>query len=63
VPAHRDRNVAVVESIERGDVALARHAERVAHAMDDELINQDFGGRPRAVVGAHGHLRIIWLPL
>jgi hypothetical protein len=35
----------------------------VAHAMDDELIDQDFGGRPRAVVGAHGHLRIIWLPL
>jgi hypothetical protein len=48
-----------VERIERGDVALARHAERVAHAVDDELIDQDFGRRPRAVVGAHGSLRFI----
>ncbi len=53
VPADGDRDVAVVEGVERRDIALARHAEHVAHAVDDELIDQNFAGRPGAVIGAH----------
>jgi hypothetical protein len=29
----------------------------VPHAVDDERIDQDFGGCPGAVIGAHGSLR------
>ena len=53
--SHRDR--AVVQGIERGDIALARDAEDMAHAMDDELIDQHLAASPRSVIGAHGILR------
>jgi hypothetical protein len=55
---HRDR--AVVQGIEGGDIALARHAEYVAHAVDDELIDQHLAARPRSVIGAHGILRSVY---
>ena len=45
-----------VERVKRCDIALARNAEHVAHAMNDELINQDFAGRSGTVIGAHGAL-------
>ena len=48
---HLDR--AVEHGVERRDVALARHAEHVARAVDHELIDQHFGGGPRSVVGTH----------
>ena len=35
-------------------VAFARHAEDVAHAVDHQLVDQDFAAGPRAVIGAHG---------
>ena len=50
-------DVAVVEGVERGEIALARHAEHVPHAVDDELVDQDFAGGPGAVIGAH-----CWVP-
>ena len=53
LPADRDRDVAVVEGVERRDIALARHAEHVMHAVDDELVDQDLAGGPGAVIGAH----------
>ena len=43
----------VVEGVERREIALARHAEGVLHAVDDQLIDQDFAAGPGAVIGAH----------
>ena len=54
MPADSDGDIAVMKGIEGRDVALARHAEYVAHAVDEELIDKDFGGRPGPVIGAHG---------
>ena len=53
LPADGERDVAVVEGVERGEIAFARHAEHVAHAMDRQLIDQDFAAGPRAVIAAH----------
>jgi hypothetical protein len=47
-------DVAVVKRIKCRDIALAGNAEHVLHAMDEELIDQDLGGRPGTVIGAHG---------
>ena len=52
---HRDRPV--VERVKRGDIAFARHAKNMAHAVDDELIDQHLAAGPRSVIGAHGILR------
>src|SRR5204863_7440005 len=54
--AYRDRDIAIVQRVERGDVALTGHAEDVARAMNDELIDQNLGGGPAAVIAVH------WLP-
>src|SRR5207245_1749019 len=60
MPADGNGNIAVVKRIERRDIALARNAEHVPHAMDEELIDQDFAGGPGAVIGAHGgHLLVV----
>jgi hypothetical protein len=53
LPADGDGDIAIVAGVESGDIALARHAEHLTHAMNDELIDQNFGGRPGAVIGAH----------
>ena len=50
VPADRERDVAVVESVERGEIAFARHAEDVAHAVDRQLVDQDFAAGARVVL-------------
>ena len=46
LPADRERDVAVVEGVERGEIALARHAEGMVHAMRDQLIDEDFAAGP-----------------
>ena len=63
LPADRDRDRAVVEGVERRDIALARHAEHVAHAVDDELIDQHFAAGPGAVIGAHHCFLGFYTPL
>ena len=44
--AHRQLDRAAIHAVERGDIALARHAEHMAHAMDDELIGEDLAACP-----------------
>ncbi len=44
--ADGERDVAVVERIESCEVALARHAEGMPHAMRDQLIDEDFAAGP-----------------
>ena len=51
--ADGDLDLAVVEGVERGEIALARHAEHMRHAMRDQLIDEDFAAGPRSVIGAH----------
>ena len=41
VAADGELDVAVVEGVERGEIAFPRHAKGVAHAVDDQLIHQD----------------------
>ena len=54
--ADRDGEVGVVEGVEHRQIALARHAEDVAHAVDAQLIDQNLGGGAHIVLGAHGRL-------
>ena len=42
----------VVERVERREIAFARHAEHVLHAVDEQLIDQDFAAGAGAVIGA-----------
>ena len=51
--AHRHGDVAVVEGIERRQIAFARHAEHVAHAVDQELVDQHLAARAHIVLAAH----------
>src|SRR6516162_8241891 len=51
--AHRDGQIAVMEGIEHREIALARHAKDVTHAMNAQLIDQDFGGTAQIVLTAH----------
>src|SRR5258708_4084437 len=53
LPANGDGDIAVVESIERREIALPGHTKHVSHPVNDELVDQNFGGRPCAVIGAH----------
>jgi len=53
VPANRDGDGTVVEGVEHRQIALARHAEDVLRAVDDQLIDQHLGGGPHVVLGAH----------
>jgi hypothetical protein len=41
LPAHRDRDIAIVERIERRQIALARHAEGMPHPVKHQLVDQD----------------------
>ena len=54
--AHRDGNRAVMERIERREVALAGDAKYVLDAMDAQLIDQNLGGGPCIVLAAHRRL-------
>ena len=46
LPADRERDVAVMEGVERREIAFARHAEGVPHAMRDQLIDENFAAGP-----------------
>ncbi len=48
--ADGDGDVAIVERVEHGEIAFAGHAEDVAHAMGNELVDEDF----RADAGPFG---------
>ena len=51
--ADGDGEIAVMERVEHGEIALARHAKDVAHAVDAQLIDQNLGGGAQIVLGAH----------
>ncbi len=53
LPAHRDGNIAVMERIQHREIALAGHAENMLHAVDAQLVDQNFGGTAQIVLGAH----------
>ena len=57
LPAHGDGEIAVVKRVEHREIALARHAEDVAHAVNAQLIDQNLGGGPHIVLTAHRHLQ------
>ena len=57
--ADGDLHLAVVEGVERGEIAFARHAEHVLHAMRDQLIDEDFAAGPRSVIGAHRTISVV----
>ena len=57
LPAHGDGEIAVVKRVERRKIALARHAEHVAHAVNAQLIDQNLGGGAHIVLSAHRRLR------
>jgi hypothetical protein len=50
-----------MERIEGGKVALARHAKDVAHALDHQLINENFSGRPCPIIGSHERLQLLYV--
>ena len=51
VPADGERDIGmIVKGVERGQIAFARHAEDMAHAMDRQLIDEDFAAGAGAVV-------------
>ena len=52
--ADGDLDVAVVKRVEHGEIALAGHAEHVADALDDQLVDQHLGGGAQIVLGFHG---------
>ena len=54
LPADRHGDRPIMHGVERRDVALARNAKDVAHAVQHELVDQDLGGSSGAVIGAHG---------
>jgi hypothetical protein len=56
LPANGDGKIAVVKRIENRQVALARHAEDVAHAVNAQLIDQNLGRGPHIVLTAHRRL-------
>ncbi len=53
VPADGNGKLAAMAGVERRDVALARHAEHVARAVDHELIDQNLAAGSQVVLGAH----------
>ena len=54
--AHRHLDRSIVERIEHGEIALARHAEHVLDAVRDELIDENFRGRTGGDSIVHGVL-------
>src|SRR5690242_7096992 len=54
--ADGDGQIAVMEGVEYRQIALARHAEDMANAMNAQLIHQDFGGAAQIVLSPHRRL-------
>src|SRR5262249_26828544 len=55
--------IAVVKRIERRNIALAGYAEYVLRPVHDQLVDQNFSGRPRSLTGAHHASPMILLPV
>ena len=53
VPADGEFNIAVVKGIERGQIAFARHAEYMLHAVNRQLVDQNLAAGAGAVIAAH----------
>ncbi len=53
VTADSEFDVAIMESIERGKIAFARHTKNVTHTLDRQLIDQDFAACTCVVLAAH----------
>ncbi len=51
--ADGERDRAVVECVEGGEIALARHAEGMVDTVSDKLIDEDFASGSRSVIAAH----------
>ena len=51
--ADRHGDVAVMERVERGQIAFTGHTENMAHAVDDELVDQHLAARAHIVLAAH----------
>ena len=49
----RDGQIAVMKGVEHGEIALTGNTEYVTHAIDDQLVDQHFGGGSGIVLGAH----------
>ncbi len=64
LPADGDGEIAVMERVEHREIALAGHAKDVAHAMNAQLVDQNFGGAAQIVLAAHRRLlrRLVALP-
>jgi hypothetical protein len=45
-----------MERIQYREIALARYAKDVAHAMDAQLVDKDFGGTAQIVLTVHRRL-------
>ncbi len=58
--AHRDGKIAIMECVENSEVALAGHAESMAYAVDDQLVDEHFRSRAHIVLG--NHLKLPGLP-
>src|SRR5262245_8611316 len=51
--ANGELDVAAIEGIERGKIALARHAKNVLHTLDRQLVDQYFAAGPCVIFAAH----------
>ncbi len=51
-----------MERVEHREIALARHAKDVAHAVNAQLVDQNLGGAAQIVLGAHRRLLRGFLP-
>src|SRR5262245_35857427 len=51
--ANDELDVAAIEGIERGKIALARHAKHVPHTLDRQLVDQYFAAGACVVLAAH----------
>ena len=51
--ADGERDLAVMKRVKRGEIAFARHTEHVLHAVNRQLVDQDFAASAGAVIRAH----------
>lgn len=58
--AHRHLEVAIVKSVEHGEIALAGNAEHVPHAIGDQLVDQRLGGGSGVITRAHADVPGYW---
>ena len=56
LPAHRHHDIAIMERVEHGQIALAGNAERVPRSMGQQLIDQNLATRPGIAVRTHAFI-------